>query len=390
MNQKTMPRSTFLVLGLALLLAAWTACKPADNAGKTAEATPGAASPTTATTPGQPAQPGQTPAAGSPSFDLTRSSPGNSANPTNPANPAAATMAAEKMPDVVAKVNGQVIKKDDLLKGAQVVQMQLAQRGQPVALTPEVYKRVLDELVGITLLQQEAKAQHIGPTDQELDKQVAARKKQFPSEEVYQKALKQTGLTEALLRQQTRDQLAVQKYVESQVISKAEVSEQATKDFYEKNKDQIRSPDRMHVRHILIAAKAGAAPAEKEKARTKAEDLHKQLTGGADFAKLATANSDDPTSKVRGGDLDWIAPGQTPPAFEKAAMALKPNEISPVVETPFGFHVIQLVERQAAAQVPYEQVKGRLAAMLKQKQAQESVQARIKELKAKAKVDVYL
>ena len=61
-----------------------------------------------------------------------------------------------------------------------------------------------------------------------------------------------------------------------------------------------------------------------------------------------------------------------------------------MVETPFGFHVIQLVERQAAAQVPYEQVKGRLAAMLKQKQAQESVQARIKELKAKAKVDVYL
>jgi len=377
MNQKTMPRSTFLVLGLALLLAAWTACKPADNAGKTAEATPGAAS----STPAQAGQPGQTPAASPPTFDLSRSSP---------SNPAAATMSADKMPDVVAKVNGRVIKKDDLLKGAQVVQMQLAQRGQPVALTPDVYRRVLEELVGITLLQQEAKAQHIGPTDQELDQQVASRKKQFPSEEVYQKALKQTGLTEAMLRQQTRDQLAVQKYVETQVISKAEVPEQAIKDFYEKNKDQIHSPDRMHVRHILIASKAGATPAEKEKARAKAEDLRKQLTGGADFAKLAAANSDDPGTKARGGELDWIAPGQTPPAFEKAAMALKPNEISPVVESPFGFHIIQLLERQAAAQVPYEQAKPRLALMLKQKQAQESVQARIKELKAKAKVDVYL
>jgi parvulin-like peptidyl-prolyl isomerase len=381
MNQKTMPRSMFLALGLALLLAAWTACKPADNAGKSTGATPGAASSSTAAaTPGQPGQPGQTPAAGSPTFNL---------NPS--ANPAAATMTADKMPDVVAKVNGQAIKKDDLLKGAQVVQMQLAQRGQPVALTPDVYRRVLDELIGITLLQQEAKAQHIGPTEQELDQQVAARKKQFPSEDVYQKALKQTGLTEALLRQQTRDQLAVQKYVETQVISKtAPVSDQATKDFYDKNKDQIHSPDRMHLRHILVAVKTTATPAEKEKAKAKAEDLHKQIVGGADFAKLAAANSDDPTSKVRGGDLDWVAAGQAPPAMEKAAMALKPNEISPVVESPYGYQIIQLLERQAAAQVPYEQVKDRIGMMLKQKQAQESVQARIKELKAKGKVDVYL
>jgi peptidyl-prolyl cis-trans isomerase C len=379
MNQKTMPRSTFLVLGLALLLAAWTACKPAvDN--KT-EVTPGAVTRGQADPSGpssQPGQPAATPAAGSPTFNLTESTP------------AAATMTPDKMPDVVAKVNGQAIKKDDLLKGAQVVQMQLAQRGQPVALTPEVYRKVLDELVGITLLQQEAKAQHIGPTDQEVDQQVAMRKKQFPSEEVYQKALKQTGLTEALLRQQTRDQLAVQKYVESQVIPKTAVSDQATKDFYEKNKDQIRSPDRMHLRHILVAVSTKATPAEKDKARAKAEDLHKQLVGGGDFAKLAAANSDDPNSKGKGGDLGWVAPGQAPPAMEKAAMALKPNEISPVVESPFGFQIIQLLERQAAAQVPYEQVKDRLALMLKQKQAQESVQAKIKDLKAKSKVDVYL
>jgi parvulin-like peptidyl-prolyl isomerase len=378
MNQKTMPRLTLLVLGLALSLAAWSACKPAGQ--KTA-ATPGPASSTAAVTPGQPGpagQPSQTSAAGSPTFDLSGS------------NPAAATMTAEKMPDVVAKVNGQAIKKDDLLKGAQVVQMQMAQRGQPVSLTPDIYRRVLDELVGITLLQQEAKAQHIGPSEQELDQKVAARKKQFTSEEIYQKALKQTGLTEELFRQQYRDQLAVQKYVETQVIPNTPVSEQAIKDFYDKNKDQIRSPERMHLRHILVAVKATASPAEKEKAKAKAEDLRKQIVGGADFAKLAEANSDDPGSKARGGDLDWISAGQTVPAFEKAAMALKPNEISPVVLSPFGFHVIQLLDRQPAGQVPYEQAKDRLALMLKQKQAQESVQAKIKELRAKGKVEVFL
>jgi len=373
MNQKSMPRLTFAVLGLALLLAAWTGCKPAD---KKTETTPGAASSTAAaTTPSQPGQPGQTPAAGSPTFNL---------------NPAVAPMAADKMPDIVAKVNGQPIKKDVLLKGAQVAQMQLGQMGRPVPLTPDFYRGVLDRLVGLVLLQQEAKAQHIVPSEQAVDQQLATTKKRFSSAEAYQQALKQMGLTEEMLRQQARDELATQKYLETQVMSNVAVSEQAIRDFYDKNKDQVRSPDRMHLRHILIAVNPKASPADKEKAKAKAEDLRKQITGGADFAKLAEANSDDPGSKVRGGDLDWVVAGQTPPAFEKAAMALKTNEISPVVESPVGFHIIQLLERQAAGVVPYEQAKDRLGMMLKQKQAQELMQAKVKELRAKAKVDVYL
>jgi peptidyl-prolyl cis-trans isomerase C len=374
MNDKTSPRLTILGLGLALLLAAWTGCKPAD---KTGEATPGS-TPGTATS-STSGQPGQTPAAGSPTLSIT------------PPSPAEATVTPDKMPDVVAKVNGQSIKKDDLVKGAQVVRMQMAQRGQPIALTPQFYRQVLEELVGITLLQQEAKAQGVTPSDQEVDRQVAARKSQFPDPDTYKKALKQNGLTEELLRQQTREQMAAQKYVETKVVPNATVTEQATKDFYEKNKDQIRSPERMHLRHILIAVKPDAPPADKEKAKAKAEDLLKQIQSGGDFAKLAQANSDDPGSKANGGDLGWVSSGQNlPPTFEQAAQALKANQVSPVVESPFGYHVIQLLERQAAAAVPYEKVKDRIGMMLKQKQVQEMVQARIKELRAKGKVEVYI
>ncbi|HEX4961956.1 MAG TPA: peptidylprolyl isomerase [Thermoanaerobaculia bacterium] len=381
MNQKTLPRLTFLVLGLALVLAAW-ACKPAD---KKAEATPGTASSPADTNAApslqrsSPDQAAQTPAAGSPTFSIT------------PPPLATGSLTPDKMPPIVAKVNGLGIKKDDLLKGAQVVQMNLAQRGQPVPITPQLYHQVLDELIGITLLQQEAKAQGIGPSDQELNQQVAARKKQqFRSEEEFQKALKQVGLTEAILRQQTYDQLAVQKYVETKIAPNATVSEAASKDFYEKNKAQIHSPERLHVRHILVAVNPKGSPADKEKAKAKAEDLLKQIKGGGDFAKLAQANSDDPGSKPTGGDLGWISQGQTPPPFEQAAMALKPNEVSPVVESPFGYHVIQLLERQAAATPSYDQVKDRIGMMLKQKQVQELVQAKIKELRGKGKVEVFL
>jgi peptidyl-prolyl cis-trans isomerase C len=379
MNQKTSPRLTILGLGLALLLAAWTGCKPADKKG---EATPGATPGTPGTiasrNPGNPSQPGQTPAAGSPTFSIT------------PPNPADNAVTPDKMPAVVAKVNGQSIKKDDLVKGAQVVQMRMAQAGQPVAVTPQFYRQVLDELIGITLLQQEAKAQGVAPTDQEVDRQVAAQKGQFPNEEAYKKALQQTGLTEAMLRQQAREQIAAQKYVQTKVVPNVNVTEHATKDFYEQNKDKIHSPERMHLRHILIRVAQQATPADKEKAKAKAEDLLKQIQGGADFAKLAQANSDDPNSKANGGDLGWVSPGQTPPTFEKAAMALKANQVSPVVESPFGYQIIQLLERQPSAAVPYEQVKDRIGMMLKQKQAQELIQARIKELRAKGKVEVFI
>ena len=377
MNEKTSPRRlTILGLGLALLLASWTGCKPADKKG---EATPGATPGTAgATASGNPGQPGQTPGAGSPTFSIT------------PPDPGAEAFTPEKMPAVVAKVNGQSIKKVDLVKGAQVVQMRMSQAGQPVSPTPQFYRQVLEELIGITLLQQEAKAQGVAPADQEVDRQVAARKGQFPNEEAYKKALQQTGLTEATLRQQTREQIAAQKYVETKVVPSVKVTEQATKEFYEQNKEKIHSPERLHLRHILIGAAQQATPADKAKAKAKAEDLLKQIQGGADFAKLAQASSDDPSSKANGGDLGWISPGQTPPTFEKAAMALKANQVSPVVESPFGYHIIQLLERQAAAAVPYEQVKDRIGMMLKQKQVQELVQARIKELRAKGKVEVYI
>src|SRR6185503_18555968 len=103
---------------------------------------------------------------------------------------------------------------------------------------------------------------------------------------------------------------------------------------------------RLHLRHILVGANAKTSPADRQKARQKAEDLLKRLKAGEDFAQLAMANSDDTGSKLKGGDLGWVTRGQTPPSFEKAAFALaKPNDLSPVVESPFGFQIVQLLER---------------------------------------------
>jgi len=300
-------------------------------------------------------------------------------------------MPVEKIPAVVARVNGQEIKKAELMDGAQMVQMRLAQAGQPVTASTDFYHHVLDELIAITLLQQDAKAQGITASDQEVQQMVAARKQNFPNEEAYKKALAQAGVTEAKLREQARDTIAVQKYVQTKLAPQATVSDQATKDFYEKNKGQMQMPERLHLRHIFVLVDQKATPADREKAKQKAEGLLKRVQGGEDFAKVATEASDDPGSKSRGGDIGLVGHGQTDPAFEAAAFALKkPNEMSPVVQSSFGYHILQLLERKEPSTVPYEQVKGRIEQMLKQQQVQKLFQVRADQLRAKGKVETYI
>jgi peptidyl-prolyl cis-trans isomerase C len=390
MLNKTSLRRPLLSLGLSLLLAGWVACKAVDkqetaatDTGKTAPAEPGQPS-----TPASQAAPGQPPAG-----QAAPGQPAGGATTAQPANPAdAQPLAVKDLPEVVAKVNGQAIKKGDLLQGAQAVQLRLAQEGRPAIPSANFYRSVLDQIIGIALLQQDAKAQGVTATDQEVQQMLTQRKSVFPNEETYKKELAKAGLTEEKLKEQTRDTIAVQKYLQTRLAKSGEVSDQATREFYDKNKAQMQAPERIHARHILVRVDPKAPAADKEKARQKTEDLLKRLKAGEDFAKLAQENSDDPGSKTQGGDLGWVTRGQNvPPTIEQATFALsKPNELSPVVESPYGFHIIQFLERQQPGPIPYEQVKGRIAQLLKEQQAQQQLATRMRELRSKAKVEVFL
>jgi peptidyl-prolyl cis-trans isomerase C len=384
--------SLLLLPGLALLLSLGSGCKAKSEksvvadvpAGKTAPGGQQAASPQGGTT-----------AAGPASRQLAPlhlpGAPAEAAKPGAPGAPgAAAALPPDKIPAVVARVNGQEIKKSELMDGAQVIQMRMAQSGQPVSPTADLYRQVLDQLIAIQLLQQDAKAQGITISDAELQQAIAARKRGFPSEEVFKKALAQAGVTEDHFRQQTRDGITLQKYIATKLAPKATVSDQAAREFYDKHKAEMQVPERLHLRHILITVDPKAPPADREKARQKAQDILKRAQGGEDFAKLAQAFSDDP-SKAQGGDLGLVGKGQTPPAFETAAFALKkPNDLSPVVEVNYGFHIIQLVERQAPTTLSFDQVKDRITQLLKQDQVQKVIQVRAGELRAKSKVQVFI
>lgn len=150
------------------------------------------------------------------------------------------------------------------------------------------------------------------------------------------------------------------------------VSDALLQQAYNEQKDRWRTDERVKVRHILIKATEAA---EKPAAKKKAEDILKQLKGGADFAELAKKNSDDPGSKERGGDLDWVTKGQTVPNFEKAAFALKAKEISGVVESEFGYHIIQTLEKEDGRTKPFDEVKADLATEIRRRQLFERMPA---------------
>lgn len=151
---------------------------------------------------------------------------------------------------------------------------------------------------------------------------------------------------------------------EKKIASGIEVPEAELRRAYERNKDSYRIPERVHVRHILL--KTTDVPKEETpKIRERAEALLKQIRGGANFAELARKNSQDPGSAEKGGDLGWIVRGQTVKAFEDTAFSLKPNQISDLVTTEYGFHILQVLEKQEAHLRSFEEVKDQLAAELR-------------------------
>ena len=150
---------------------------------------------------------------------------------------------------------------------------------------------------------------------------------------------------------------------------------------YASSMDSFRFPERAKVRHILLLTQ-GKSDADKKAALAKAQDLLKQAKGGADFAELAKKNSQDPGSAQNGGDLGFIVRGQTVPEFEKFVFAAKPKDISDVVTTEYGYHIIQVLEKDPARVKPFDEVKADIETQLKKQAVNEKTQAAAEQARA--------
>lgn len=149
-------------------------------------------------------------------------------------------------------------------------------------------------------------------------------------------------------------------YLKEEVIGKMEVSENDMQLYYKAHKEEFMTPEMVRARHILIKVDKSASEEAKKKAKEKAEEVLKRIKAGEDFAKLASEFSDDRGSKEKGGDLGFFPKGRMTSDFEKVAFSLKPGEVSDVVDTPYGFHIIKVEEKKEAAIESYDKVKNKV------------------------------
>ncbi len=313
-----------------------------------------------------------------------------------PTGGAAGSMAAAvkpvpaQLPEIIARVNGSAIDRGEFERAVKTVE---GQAGGPVP--PDrrdaIYRQLLDQLVALKLLSQESVALKITVPDADVDSRVADIKKQFPDEQAFTAALAQRQMTPEKLKNEIRQQLQAMKVVDTQIGPTVTVTDAEVNDFYTKNPDKFQEPEAVHVAHILIRAPENAEAAAKQKAKAEAASVLAQLRKGGDFAALAKQHSQDPGSAASGGDLGFVPKGQTVPPFEQAAFALtKPGQLSGVVESPFGFHIIKMIAHRDGRTVPLQEVKPQVGQFLRQQKMQEKTAAYVEQLKGKGKVEILM
>ena len=322
----------------------------------------------------------------------TKSSTTSTTSPPTTTQPTAAAPAAIKpmpanIPPIVARVNGEAIERWEFDNAVKRIE---ARAGAPVPpeKRDEVLRNLLDQLIAYHLLAQESRARKIDVDEATVEAQMGQIRGSFPTDQAFQQGMAAQGLTLDQVRQQTRTNLLVQKVIDAEVASKIVVQDAEVSAFYQQNLDRFKQGDTVHASHILIGLPQNATPQQKSEAKTKAQAVLKQVRGGGDFAAVARAESQDPGSAQNGGDLGFFPKGQMTPAFEEAAFKTRPGAISPIVETPFGFHIIKVHERRAPRTAPLDEVGGQIKNFLEQGQREQKLEQFVEQVKTKSKIEI--
>jgi len=259
---------------------------------------------------------------------------------------------------IVAVVGDSIILKSEL----DVEFQQMKASGQPMGDSATVIKGLLDRRVGeLVLLQAAARDTSIKVSDEQINndvqKELDARRRQFASEAQFQSALDQAGLTVEDLRRTITQDLRAREMLKAFVGKSSRdrkpprITDEAIRKYYEENKASFgQRPATITFSQVVIAPRA--SDSARATARRKAEEVLQKLREGGDFETLAKQYSEDPTTREKGGDLGWFRAGAMVREFEDVAFALRPGDVSGIVETPFGFHIIKVekvkgAERQA-------------------------------------------
>ena len=269
--------------------------------------------------------------------------------------------------------------------------MQLAQTspGLEGAQYPQMEIEVLEEMVTREAVLQEGLTHPPTNLEAQVKEQIEMVTNRLGGEEKLKEALAETGVSLDEYNRRMRENFIIQSTVRDAVEAKATVTADEVKEFYEKNREKFRMPETVRASHILVMVPADASDDVKKAKKAQIDAARTLVTGGKPFADVAKEVSECP-SKAQGGDLGYFPRGRMVPEFDTAAFSLPTNQVSEVITTQFGYHVLLVTDRKPAGDQSLDEVKERLENYLKTRKGSDMAQEYVKGLREKAKVEMLL
>lgn len=289
----------------------------------------------------------------------------------------------------VARVNGVAITRGQLdnmvrqLLAQQQIQISAERLGEVWA---ALSRQGMELLIGRELLAQEAARRNVEITRSELAQAVEELESNLPEGQSLDQALADQGLTRDTLESDLIRELRVNRLVEMMGEEIAAPDAAQIEGFYQENRDQFRVAEAVHLRHVLIGMMESDTDRVRDVRRRKAEALRRQVVDGSDFANLAMLHSDDAT-RANGGEVGFVERARLQPALADTAFALRENEVSSVIKSPAGFHILQAGERRPERMIPLDEARDGIREYLLRQDREAAVQELVSTLREAAEIE---
>ena len=293
-------------------------------------------------------------------------------------------------PEKVVRVNGHILTRQDYDREITRIIQQFASMGQALTGSQlrDVENDILDNLVETVLIYQHSLKAGVVAAEEEIQEEFDSIKNQFPTESDFKEALENQYHTAKSLREQVKRDLTVNQYIETEILADLSVEDSELLDYYDINKSEFVSSHRVRASHILVLVDAEADQITKQIAIEKLENVKKELAAGEGFSELAKTYSEGPTGPY-GGDLGFFGRGQTDPSFEDAAFTLQIGEVSDIVESEYGYHLITVTDVLPAGVILFSDIKEVLKENLLGEKNRSAVEEFVESLRSSAQIEMF-
>jgi len=294
---------------------------------------------------------------------------------------------------VVAVVNQEVIMLSDVERWSRSFQeeIQTEDRLERRERIQEVFRRVLEKLIEEKLIDQEAKKSGIKVTSKEIEGAIEElRHQNAVDQENFEKLLAAEGLTLEAFKKEIEKRILRTKLIQGAVKVESKAGEKELRDFYQKNMDWYRIHESYRTSHILFLVPKEATRDQIREIRKKCQKVLEKIRGGEDFGEMVFLYSEDTVSRKDRGDLGYFKRGELLPALEREAIQLRVGEVSGVIRTEFGFHLIKLLDRKGGEPPPFEEIKEKVQADYYGKEMEKAFQQFLSKLKGKSIIEIKL